>query len=191
MAATDSLTAALATAVRAARTRREFSVVDLAAASGVSRAMISKVERGTAQPTAALLARIATALDLTLSELIARAEGGQERLVRHADQPLWTDPDTGYSRRAVSPSARKGLELVEVELPVRAQVKYPADAFRFIDQQIWVISGHLRFTDGAEIYDLHAGDCLQLGAPTDCTFANVTDSPCRYLVALRKLLSAQ
>jgi transcriptional regulator with XRE-family HTH domain len=63
----------------------------------VSRAMISKVERGEVQPTAALLAKLSAALGLTLSELIARAEGESVRLMRREDQPLWTDPQTGTS----------------------------------------------------------------------------------------------
>jgi transcriptional regulator with XRE-family HTH domain len=187
--APDPLTDPLAHAVLAARTQRALSIADLAKASGVSRAMISRVERGAAQPTAALLSRIATALGLTLSELIARAEGSQQRLARREDQPLWTDPATGYTRRTVSPPARNGLELIDVELPAGAQVSYSAATFGLIDQQIWVITGHLRFAEGADIHDLYAGDCLQLGIPADCTFVNPTDMACRYLVVLHKLSS--
>ena len=59
---TDSLTEHLAAAVRDARASRGLSVNALARTSGVSRAMISKVEQGEAQPTAALLARLSAAL---------------------------------------------------------------------------------------------------------------------------------
>ncbi|MFB9238739.1 helix-turn-helix domain-containing protein [Plantactinospora siamensis] len=184
---TDDLGTALAATVRAAREERGLTVAALADASGVSRAMISKVERGTTQPTAALLARLSGALRLTLSELIARAEGDFVRLRRRADQPVWTDPETGYVRRAVSPPASTALELVEVQLPPGAEVGYPAHAYRFIDQQIWVLSGHLRFVEGDQVHELDAGDCLQLGAPADCMFVNPTGTACRYLVVLRKL----
>ncbi|MBA2473103.1 MAG: helix-turn-helix transcriptional regulator, partial [Pseudonocardiales bacterium] len=98
--------------------------------------MIGKVERGEAQPTAALLGRLSGALGMTLSELVARAEGDDRRLVRAADQPTWTDPDTGYRRRAVSPASGGPLELVEVDLPAGTEVSYPADAYAFIHQQI-------------------------------------------------------
>lgn len=184
----DTLTSALATAVRAAREVQGWSVAALAAESGVSRAMIAKVEGGTVQPTAALLAKLANALNLTLSELIARAEGGQGRLVRCADQVVWRDPATGYSRRAVSPPAPRGIELVEVELPPGAEVAYPASSFRVIDQQqIWVLEGGLTFVEGAESYELAPGDCLLLGPPADCVFRNESLSVCRYLVALQKV----
>src|SRR3954449_9626654 len=96
---------ALAAAVRAAREGQGLSTSALAERSGVSRAMIAKVERAEAQPTAALLGRLSAALGLTLSERVARAERSDRRLARAAEQPVWTDPETGYSRRALSPAA--------------------------------------------------------------------------------------
>jgi transcriptional regulator with XRE-family HTH domain len=183
---TDTLTSSIAAAVHRARTMNELTAHALAERSGVSRAMIGKIERGEAQPTAALLSRLATALGLTLSELIARAEGDDRRLVRAADQPLWADPDTGYRRRAVSPPGGGPLELIEVELPGRATVSYAADVYAFIHQQIWVLGGRLDFVEGDTRHELAAGDCLQLGPPAACTFVNPTEQACRYLVALTR-----
>ena len=184
---TDDLGAALASTLQSARGERGLTVAHLAESSGVSRAMISRIERGDAQPTAALLGRLSAALGMTLSELVARAEGDTERIVRKAEQPVWTDAATGYVRRAVSPPASTALELVEVELPAGAEVTYPAEAYRFVDQQIWVLAGRLRFVEGELVHELGPGDCLQLGAPADCTFANTSQASCRYLVVLDKL----
>jgi len=183
---TGSLSDRLAAAVRGARSAGGLSVNALAETSGVSRTMISKVERGEAQPTAALLARLSGALGLTLSELIARAEGEDRRLVRAADQVIWTDPETGYRRRAVSPPSAGPLELVEVELPAGASVPFAADTYAFISQQMWILQGRLRFIEGAVTHELETGDCLQLGAPEPCVFVNPTNRPCRYLVVLSK-----
>jgi transcriptional regulator with XRE-family HTH domain len=183
---TDALTESLAATLRDARAARELSVNALAERSGVSRAMIAKIERGEAQPTAALLGRLSAALGMTLSELVARAENTGQRLIRAADQPRWTDPETGYVRLAVSPSAGGPLELVEVVLPAGAAVSYPADAYSFKTQQIWVLEGHLRFREGDTDHELDVGDCLQLGPPAPCSLINPTDAPCRYLVALAK-----
>lgn len=182
----DPLSESLAAALHAARLARDLSASALAERSGVSRAMIGKIERGEAQPTAALLGRLSAALGMTLSELVARAEGDGRRLVRAADQPVWTDPDTGYRRRAVSPSPGGPLELVEVDLPAGAEVSYPAATYAFIHQQIWVLEGHLRFREGDTVHELDAGDCLQLGPPAPCSFINPTSGNCRYLVALTK-----
>jgi transcriptional regulator with XRE-family HTH domain len=183
---TDSLTERLAAAVQSARTTQALSATALAERSGVSRAMVGKIERGEVQPTAALLARLSAALGMTLTELIARAEGDERRLVRSGEQLVWTDPDTGYTRRALSPPAGGPLELIDVELPAGARVELAAQLYTFIHQQIWVLAGHLRFHEGDEVHELDAGDCLQLGPPSPCAFVNPTASACRYLVALVK-----
>jgi transcriptional regulator with XRE-family HTH domain len=180
------LTTALASTVQAARRTQGLSTEALAQRSGVSRAMIGKIERGEAQATAALLGRLSAALGMTLSELVAHAEGDDRRLLRAADQPTWTDPVTGYVRRALSPPAGTPLELVEVTLPPGAEVGYPADTYTFIHQQIWMLDGHLRFVEGDTTHDLAAGDCLQLGPPAPSTYINPTSEPCRYLVALTR-----
>jgi transcriptional regulator with XRE-family HTH domain len=183
----DPLSASLAATVHAARVTQDLSVNALADRSGVSRAMIAKIERGEAQPTAVLLGRLSGALGMTLSELVARAEEGSGELLRRsADQPVWTDPATGYRRRAVSPATDGPLELVEVELPPGASVSYPADAYIFKYQQLWILAGRLRFHEGPAVHDLSTGDCLQLGPPTATTFENPGTTSCRYLVALVK-----
>ena len=183
---TTTLSSSLASTVRSAREARGMTVTALAETSGVSRAMIAKVERDGVQPTAALLGRLSGALGLTLTELVARAEGGSARLVRAPDQPVWADPATGYRRRAVSPRAAGPVELVEVELPAGAEVAYPADAYAFIHQQIWVLDGELSFREGDEEHRLAAGDCLALGPPQPCVFLNPGRSACRYLVVVSR-----
>ena len=182
----ETLTPSLARTVAEARTRRGLSVSELARASGVSRAMVSKIERADVQPTAVLLGRLAGALGLTLSELVARAERDDGRLARAAGQPVWRDPGSGYLRRALSPVPGGPLELVEVELPPGCEVGFPAGAYAFVHQQVWVLEGRLRLLEGALEHVLQRGDCLQLGAPSDCVFANPGAAPCRYLVALAR-----
>lgn len=180
------LSDSLAATVHAARIDQDLSVNALAERSGVSRAMITKIERGEAQPTAVLLGRLSGALGMTLSELVARAEHTGDLLRRAADQPVWADPATGYQRRALSPVTDGPLELVEVELPPGASVSYPADAYIFKTQQLWILEGRLELHEGQEVHELNAGDCLQLGAPAPTTFRNPTDTSCRYCVALVK-----
>ena len=120
------------------------------------------------------------------SELIARAERPGGRLVRAADQLRWTDPVTGYRRRAVSPGSGGALELVEVELPPGARSEFAADTYTISHHQIWVLAGRLTFVEGAVEHDLGAGDCLELGPPSDCAYVNRSSRWCRYLVALAR-----
>jgi transcriptional regulator with XRE-family HTH domain len=190
---TADLTPRLATRLRVEREARGWSIADLATHSGVSRAMISKVERAEASPTAALLGRLAGAFSLTLSTLLARAEhdathSGQ--IARAAGQALWRDPASGYLRRAITPPGGP-LELVRVELPPQAKVAYPAATYVEWEHAIWVLEGRLLFHEGSTRHELEAGDCLVLGPPRDCAFENASGDICIYLVALARRQAAR
>jgi transcriptional regulator with XRE-family HTH domain len=182
----DELAEGIAERIKVERTAREWSLGELAERSGVSKAMLSAIERGEASPTAALLVRIAAAFGMTLSALIARAELRGGRLLREADQPRWTDPETGYVRRHLSPATDMSLELIKVELPAGASVRLPASSYAFIRQQIWLIEGRLDFTEGSVRHAMQAGDCLALGPPSDCVFEAPGPRPAVYLVALTR-----
>ena len=179
-------TAPLAARIAIEREARGWSLADLAARSDVSKAMISKIERGEASPTAALLGRLSGAFGLTLSTLLARAEHGGGRLVRAAEQPRWQDPASGYIRRQVSPQSDLPLELIRVELPAGASVTFPASSYTFIRQLLWILKGGLTFSEGETVHKMDAGDCLLLGPPTDCTFETRGREPCIYLVVVMR-----
>lgn len=174
--------------IRVEREARSWSLSDLAEKSGVSRAMINKIERGESSPTATLLARLSGAFNLSMSALIARAEIREGRLLRWNDQPVWIDPKSGYVRRHVSPRSELPLDLVHVELPAGAVIAMPASAYVFLRQLIWVLSGSLVFVEGSIRHDMKEGDCLELGPPSDCVFKNESGGPCTYaVVALRNV----
>jgi quercetin dioxygenase-like cupin family protein len=146
--------------------------------------MISKIERGEANATAIVLGRLSAALGQTLSTLLAGVDEKADRHSKRARQTVWKDPQTGYVRRALSPPTGGPLQLTEILLPPRAKVSYPAAAYSFISQQVWIIKGQLLVETGEEQYCLRAGDCLEFGPPADTTFANDTDEACRYLVTV-------
>jgi transcriptional regulator with XRE-family HTH domain len=183
---TDTSSSQIAVRLRLEREARGWTLEQLAARSGVSRAMISKIERCEASPTAASLVRLAGAFDLTLAGLLARAEGPQGPVVRAADQPQWRDPATGYLRRQIFERPDHPVELVRVELPAGARAGFPASSYSRIRQLVWVMEGRLTIVDGAARHDLSAGDCLAFGPPADAAFANESDRPCTYLVAIAR-----
>src|SRR4051794_41248924 len=71
--------------VRALREGMDLSLRDLAGRSGVSAPMLSQVERGETSPTLQVAARIASGLELRLSQLLRLDEGGTVSVVRAGD----------------------------------------------------------------------------------------------------------
>ncbi len=182
----DATAAPIADRLRLEREARGWTLTDLAVRSGVSRAMISKIERCEASPTATILVRLASAFDLTLGGLIARAEGDAERLVRAADQSVWRDPASGYLRRQVFERTDHPIELVRVELPAGARVGMPAVSYARIRQVVWVLDGELVIEEAGVRRELAAGDCLGFGPPADTTFVNASHATCAYLVIVSR-----
>jgi transcriptional regulator with XRE-family HTH domain len=181
----DAIDVALGERIKALRGERGLTLEALADLSGVSRAMISRVERGESSATAQLLNRLCGGLGITLSSLFARADTPSSPLSRRSEQTSWRDPATGYVRRRISPASADGvLDLVEVELPPGAAVTFDMPEFRGVDQLVHVLDGRLAMVIGETPYDLGAGDCLHMRFEAPHTFRNPFPDPVRYLVVL-------
>ena len=175
----------LAQRISSLRTAQGWSLAELAARSTVSKAMLSKIERGESSPTATVLVKIASAFGLTLAKLLTEPSQPQpSRLVPVAEQPRWTDPATGYRRRQVYISAEAPLELVEVSLPAGAIVGMPASSYVFTRHVVWVIEGRLVITEAGHRSELGPGDRLEFGPPVDTEYRNESEAACRYLVTV-------
>jgi transcriptional regulator with XRE-family HTH domain len=164
-----------------------LSLADLAERSGVSRAMISKVERSAASPTAALLGRLCNGLGVTLSALIADAEQSESPLMRAKDQTAWQDPVTGLVRTLISPSLTNSVvEIVRIDLPAGASVNYDPQRYLTYEQHLVPIKGRLYLTLGDKKYELGPWDCLLMQTNLPLRFHNKGPGGCRYLVIVRK-----
>lgn len=180
----------IAARVRALRGGHKLSLDSLARRSGVSRSMISRIERAESSPTAVLLERLAGALGVPLASLFETpahgSKGPVSPLARYHDQPLWRDPGSGYLRRIVSPSGvPHPMQIVEVTFPPGKRIAFESGPReRAVYQQVWLLSGAMNITVGDERYKLRKGDCLamQLNKPT--TFHNPARTPARYAVVV-------
>ncbi|GAA3846159.1 XRE family transcriptional regulator [Streptomyces coacervatus] len=187
----DPLVRQIATRIRAERERRRWTLAQLAEVSGVSQAMISRIERGESSPTAVVLGKLSAAFQLSVASLLALAEGAQDDpyatagVRRGAEAAEWTDPATGYRRRQIA-GPDFPAEIAEIRLPPGARVPYPAAAFAFVRQVVWVLDGRLTFHDGDTVHELASGDTIELGEPTERVFANTTQAECRYVVVLAR-----
>lgn len=184
--AEQDLNQRIAERVRELRRTRGLTLDALAERSGVSRSMISVIERGQASPTAVLLERLAAGLDVSLASLFDAPGPAPHPVVRRVDQPQWRDPASGYVRRNVSPgSAVSPIQIVEVEFPPGARVAYetgPRDVR--VHQQVWVLEGAIDVTVGDDRHQLQAGDCLAFVLDRPTAFDNRTPKAARYAVVI-------
>ena len=187
--ALTDINARIALQVRTLRAHGALSLEALALRCGVSRSMISLVERGEANPTAVVLERLACGLGVPLARLfdpLGDGPGPPAPVSRRAEQLEWRDPGSGYRRRNVSPPHWPSpLQLVEIEFPAGAKVTYEtAEREPALEQQIWVLSGSIEVTLGTTRHALQTGDALAMRLDAPVSFCNRSRSPARYLVAI-------
>jgi len=179
----------IAAQVRELRAARGFSLDVLSAKSGISRSMISLIERGESSPTAVVLEKLAAGLDVTLASLFDPA-GSQAAaaspVVRREAQPEWKDPASGYVRRNVSPPGiPQPIQIVEVAFPGRARVAFETgNRGALVYQQIWIFEGTIDITWGDELFHLRPGDCMAMQLDRPVLFHNPSSKPARYAVVL-------
>ena len=176
----------LAERLRELRRARSWSLDELSALSGVSRASLSRIENGEVSPTASVLGRLAGAHRTTISRLLADIEGDAPALVRQSEQPEWVDPATGFRRRSVSPpSLGFDCELLSCELPAGARIDYPLPPRLGLEHHLYLMDGALELTVEAAVYRLHAGDCLRYKLTGPSRFLATGRRAARYILVLR------
>jgi len=183
----EPITSRIAGRVRALRIERGLSLEELAERSGVSRSMLSLIEREESSPTAVVLDKIAAGLGVPLALFFEDPAARDEPLSRSSDRQPWRDPQTGYVREVLSPTGSAApFQLVLVTLPAGRTVQYEStNRARPYHQQIWVQEGRIEVSSGADVYRLGQGDCLALdvdGRPN--SFSNSSRKRARYVLVI-------
>lgn len=184
----DDLAGTFGGNVRRRREEAGLTLEQLSTQSSVSRAMLSKVERGEKSPTIGVASRIAHALDTSLSALIGgSAAAGAAVVLRKRDRPVFRDPETGFERHMVSAAPGAGTgEMIVHHLPAQVSTgllpAYPPGT----EKQLVVLDGTLTVLIGGLSETLGTGDSLFFQADTDHGFANRTDAPCEYIMVISR-----
>jgi transcriptional regulator with XRE-family HTH domain len=170
--------------IRTAREALGWSGARLAAAAGVSRSMIDRIERNASSPTTDLLGKLSAALETTMSALLTPIPVTKTGVERADEKPEWTDPQSGYRRRQIARMPPFAVDLTDVTLPAGARVAYPAGAYAFVRHLVWALEGALTITHGDEQFELGPGDSILLDDPRDLAFENHSTVSCRYAVVV-------
>ena len=162
----------IAEAVRRLRAERSWTLDQLAARSGISRRLIVQIEQAAANPSVGTLLRLAEALDITLSELLAEPRAATFG-VRPAGEALqlWSGRRGGAGRLLVS---RGPLELWSWTLAPGES--HQSEAHRTGSTELLTVTtGTLRLDVGGGSFTLTAGD----SAWFEATHAHAYRNPAR------------
>ena len=171
--------------MRDLRRGRGLTLEELAERSGVSRAMISKLERGEKNPTLVVAAKLAEGFRVTLSQLVGIEERREVVVVPRDRRIVMRDPDTGFERQLLSPSfGGRGIEFIRNVIPEgSASGEFPPHR-RGVEEYIVVEKGRLKSVIGGHEYLLEEGDAMYFEADVTHRFANAGDGECSYYLAI-------
>jgi transcriptional regulator with XRE-family HTH domain len=158
-AAADAITQHLGGRVKQLRAARGWSLEALAKASGVSRSMLSQIERQQANPTLGVALRIARAFGVELGELVqVPGVASKVAVIRAGDRAYQYRSDKDCSLRTLSPlNLEKDVEIYEVRLQPGGALRSTAH-FQGTREFLTVTKGQVRVESAGDGDDLSAGD---------------------------------
>ena len=174
--------------VKALRESSSLSLRELAGRCGVSAPMLSQVERGETSPTLAVAARIASGLELRLSQLLRLDEDGTVTVARAGDRRRGGNPRRGHrfevlsspqpgqraelSRHTLAPGGATGA----ADDPPMHEPGSRETALIERGSVVLVCDGHR--------HPLGEGDCVTFDADLPHHFENPTDDEAAFLAVV-------
>ena len=171
--------------VRDLRKERGLTLEELAEVSGVSRAMISKLERGEKNPTLVIAARLAEGLGVSLSRLAGVEERREVVVVPREGRTVLRDSETGFERQSLSPTfPGRGVEFLRNVVPEGSTSGDFPPHRKGVEEHIVVERGELEAILDGERYLLREGDALYFAADVPHRFDNVGRGECAYYLVI-------
>ena len=172
------MTQILGTRVRELRENRRWSLREASDRTGVSKSMLSKIERGATSPTATVLGRLAEGFGISISQLVGgEAPRGNVTLMPADQQPVFRVPTTGFERRSLSPVAHGGGSVdfvANILPPLQSSGTFPPHR-EGVEETLVVAVGRLSLYLGDTRYDLDTGDAIYYQAQFPHRFDNPSD----------------
>ena len=171
--------------VKELRRERGLTLDGLAGKSGVSRAMISKLERGEKNPTLVIAARLSEGLGVTLSQLAGAGDRREVVVVPRDRRMVMRDPETGFERQLLSPTfGNRGIEFIRNVVPEGSgSGEFPPHK-KGVEEHVVVERGELKAVLAGEEYLLREGDALYFEADVPHRFENAGAGECSYYLVI-------
>ena len=181
------LTRAVGENIKRIRKSKKLSMERLAAESGVSRSMLGQIERGEANPSVAILGKLAAALKVPAEVLLENDDFQTLQLVRELDtKPVRMDGGKAVLRPSFPYDDTTRQENYFLDLYISARYA-PEPSVPGCVCPATVLSGTVSLTAEGEPFQLLERDALRFAADRPYAFTNMTNSTARLLLSYRYL----
>ncbi len=168
--------------IRQLRSKQGWTLDDLAERSGVSRAMLSKLERGETNPTLVVAVKIGLAFGMTASQLIGVEERREAVRIPKDRRLSFRDPETGFERQVFPALEGRALEFVRHVIPESSGSGELPALKQGTEKYLLMEQGKVRARIGSQEYLLEEGDLFYFVADVPQQFENVGAGVCSYFV---------
>lgn len=163
------------------RRERGLTLGQLAALAGLSKAMLSDMEKGGANPTVNTIWKLANGLKVPYTRLL-EGEAPAATLVRGADLRPQTEGDGHYRVYCCFPGdGQRNFELFYLELDPRC-ANTSAGHLAQPQEYVCLLQGRLVVETGGQTYTLDPGDALAFDSTQAHTYRNPGDTLVRGII---------
>lgn len=179
----DAILTRLPARLKSARTGQGLSLDAVAKLSGVSRSMVSQIERGESSPTIATLWNLTRALQVDFAGLLEGAKTPtQIEVLRATDVPTINNLGSGCRIRILSPPEEAGKHEVYELLIDDGGVLDSQPHARGAREHLTVLEGSVELCSGDATSTVHAGDTARYSADVHHRIATISGAVRAFLV---------
>ncbi|NOD35543.1 MULTISPECIES: helix-turn-helix domain-containing protein [unclassified Ruegeria] len=181
---TDDILNLLPARLKEARRAKGLSLEAVANLSGVSRSMVSQIERGESSPTISTLWNLTRALQVDFAGLLEGAQASDQiEVLRSSEVPSIDNMGQNCRIRILSPPEEAGgHEVYDIEFDEGGALNSQPHA-RGAHEQLTVLEGRVRVTSGSAMSDLNQGDTARYAA--DIAHSIVAKGPARVFLIVK------
>ena len=170
----DPISGQISQRVKLLRQQRGWSLEQLATASGVSKSMLSQIERNQANPTLAVTCKIAQAFSMSLAEFVEMPSASSAiHVIRADDREHLYRSDEAVEIRTLSPlNLEKDVEFYHVRLKAGGALKSAAH-FQGTREFLTVEQGKVKVESSSDTAELTKGDSTTYRADVPHAIENI------------------